>query len=182
MCLFTSGGQLHTLKAADVPFGKFRDKGVPVDNISNFNTEKETLIYAASQTELNLYRLFFVTKQSMVKVVDGGEFDVMKRTVAATKLLEEDEVLSVEPLKDQKSIVLQSKDGYFLRFPIEEISAMKKAAVGTKGMKLGDGDHVEAVYYTRAGMEQTIEYKGKKIELGKLKSGARAGKGVKVRA
>ena len=118
----------------------------------------------------------------MVKMVDGGEFDVMKRTVAATKLLEEDEVLSVEPLKDQKSIVLQSKDGYFLRFPIEEISAMKKAAVGTKGMKLGDGDHVEAVYYTRVGMEQTIEYKGKKIELGKLKSGARAGKGVKVRA
>lgn len=181
VCLFTSGGQLHTLKVSDVPFGKFRDKGVPVDNISNFNIEKETLIYAASQTELNLYRLLFVTKQSMVKVVDGGEFDVMKRTVASTKLSEEDEVVNVEPLKDQKSIVLQSKDGYFLRFPVEEISAMKKAAVGTKGMKLGDGDHVEAVYYTRAGIEQTIEYKGKKIELGKLKSGARAGKGVKVR-
>ena len=181
VCLFTSGGQLHTLKVSDVPFGKFRDKGVPVDNISNFNIEKETLIYAASQTELNLYRLLFVTKQSMVKVVDGGEFDVMKRTVASTKLSEEDEVVNVEPLKDQKSIVLQSKDGYFLRFPVEEISAMKKAAVGTKGMKLGDGDYVEAVYYTRVGIEQTIEYKGKKIELGKLKSGARAGKGVKVR-
>ncbi len=181
VCLFTSGGQLHTLKAADVPFGKFRDKGVPVDNISNFSMDKENLIYAASQTELNLYRLLFVTKQSMVKVVDGGEFDVMKRTVVSTKLAEGDEVLSVEPLKDQKSIVLQSKDGYFLRFAVEEISAMKKAAVGTKGMKLGDGDCVEAVYYTRAGAEKIIEYKGKKIELGKLKSGARAGKGVKVR-
>ncbi len=181
VCLFTSGGQLHTLKVADVPFGKFRDKGIPVDNISNFHIEKEELIYAASQTELNLYRLFFVTKQSMVKVVDGGEFDVTKRTVASTKLSDRDEVLSVEPYKDQKSIILQSKDGYFLRFPVEEISAMKKAAVGTKGMKLGDGDQVEAVYYTRTGAEQTIEYKGKKLELGKLKSGARAGKGVKVR-
>ncbi len=181
VCLFTSGGQLHTLKVADVPFGKFRDKGIPVDNISNFHIEKEDLIYAASQTELNLYRLFFVTKQSMVKVVDGGEFDVTKRTVASTKLSDRDEVLSVEPYKDQKSIILQSKDGYFLRFPVEEISAMKKAAVGTKGMKLGDGDQVEAVYYTRTGAEQTIEYKGKKLELGKLKSGARAGKGVKVR-
>ena len=181
VCLFTSGGQLHTLKVADVPFGKFRDKGIPVDNNSNLHIEKEDLIYAASQTELNLYRLFFVTKQSMVKVVDGGEFDVTKRTVASTKLSDGDEVLSVEPYKDQKSIILQSKDGYFLRFPVEEISAMKKAAVGTKGMKLGDGDQVEAVYYTRTGAEQTIEYKGKKLELGKLKSGARAGKGVKVR-
>lgn len=181
VCLFTSGGQLHTIKAADVPFGKFRDKGVPVDNISNFNIEKENLIYATSQTELNLYRVLFVTRQSMVKVVDGGEFDVMKRTVASTKLLDGDEVLSVEPLIDQKHIVLQSKDGYFLRFPVEEISAMKKAAVGTKGMKLGEGDYLEAAYYTRAGAEQTIEYKGKKIELGKLKAGTRAGKGVKVR-
>lgn len=181
VCLFTSGGQLHTLKVADVPFGKFRDKGIPVDNISNFNIEKENLIYATSQTELNLYRVFFVTRQSMVKVVDGGEFDVMKRTVASTKLSEGDELLSVEPYRDQKSIVLQSKDGYFLRFPVEEISAMKKAAVGTKGMKLGDGDFLEAVYYTRTGVEQTIEYKGKKIDPGKLKSGTRAGKGVKVR-
>lgn len=182
VCLFTAGGQLHTLKVMDVPFGKFRDKGVPVDNISNFNIEKENLIYATSQTELNLYRVIFVTKQSMVKIVDGGEFDVMKRTVAATKLSDGDEVLSVEPFKDQKSIVLQSKDGYFLRFAVEEISAMKKAAVGTRGMKLADGDEVEAVYYTRIGAEQqTIEYKGKTIELGKLKSGTRAGRGVKVR-
>lgn len=181
VCLFTSGGQLHTLKVMDVPFGKFRDKGVPVDNISNFNIEKETLIYATSQTELNLYRVFFVTKQAMVKVVDGGEFDVMKRTVASTKLLDGDEVLCVDPFIDQKSIVLQSKEGYFLRFPVEEISAMKKAAVGTKGMKLSEGDELEAVYFTRAGMEQIIEYRGKKIEAGKLKAGARAGKGVKVR-
>lgn len=182
VCLFTAGGQLHTLKVMDVPFGKFRDKGVPVDNISNFNIEKENLIYATSQTELNLYRVIFVTKQSMVKIVDGGEFDVMKRTVASTKLSDGDEVLSVEPFKDQKSIVLQSKDGYFLRFAVEEISAMKKAAVGTKGMKLADGDEVEAVYYTRIGAEQqAIEYKGKTIEIGKLKSGTRAGRGVKVR-
>ena len=181
VCLFTDGGQLHTLKVLDVPFGKFRDKGVPVDNLSNFNIEKENLIYATSQTELNLYRVIFVTKQSMVKIVDGGEFDVTKRTVASTKLVDGDEVLSVEPLKDQKNIVMQSKDGYFLRFPVEEISAMKKAAVGTKGMKLAEGDELEAVYYTRVGAEQTIEYKGKMMELGKLKPGARAGKGVKIR-
>ena len=35
ICLFTNTGQLHTLKVSDIPFGKFRDKGIPVDNISN---------------------------------------------------------------------------------------------------------------------------------------------------
>lgn len=181
VCLFTAEGQLHTIKVLDIPFGKFRDKGIPADNISNFSIEKETLIFAASQTDLNLYRLLFVTKQSMVKLVDGGEFDVMKRTVASTKLLEGDEVLNIAVLKEQRNIVLQSKDGCFLRFPVEEISEMKKAAVGTKGMKLGEKDYLEAVYYTKNAVEQTITYKGKKIELNKLKLGSRAGKGIKVR-
>ncbi len=181
VCLFTKEGQLHTMKVMDVPFGKFRDKGIPVDNISNFNIEKETLIYATSQTELNLYRVIFVTKQSMVKIVDGGEFDVTKRTVASTKLMEGDEVLSVSPFKEQRNIVMQSKDGYFLRFPVEEISGMKKAAVGTKGMKLGEKDYLENVYYTQNAVEQTITYKGKKIELNKIKLGTRAGKGTKLR-
>ncbi len=181
VCLFTAGGQLHTIKVADVPFGKFRDKGIPADNISHFNIEKETLLLAVSQTDLNLYRMIFVTRQSMVKIVDGGEFDVMKRTVASTKLLDGDEVISIAILKEQRNIVMQSKDGYFLRFPVEEISEMKKAAVGTKGMKLGEKDYLEAVYYTQNTISQTIEYKGKKIELNKLKLGSRAAKGVKVR-
>ena len=51
MCLFTNTGQLHTLKVMDLPMGKFRDKGVPVDNISNFDSSKETILYAASQSD-----------------------------------------------------------------------------------------------------------------------------------
>ena len=181
VCLFTSGGQLHTLKVADVPFGKFRDKGIPVDNISNFHIEKEELIYAASQTELNLYRLFFVTKQSMVKVVDGGEFDVSKRTVAATKLGEGDKVVNVMSLIDQRSIVLQTREGYFLRFPIEEIPEKKKGAVGVRGMKLGSKDQVQQVYYIRNGVETSIVYKEKTVLLNHLKPGRRDGKGTKIK-
>ena len=121
VCLFTDTGVLYTIKIADIPFGKFRDKGVPIDNVSNYDSGRERIVYLTSQTELNLYRLIFVTRQSMMKVVDGGEFDVAKRTVAATKLQEEDAVVSVAPIREQKNIVLKTNDGYFLRFPIEEI-------------------------------------------------------------
>ncbi|MDE6405899.1 MAG: DNA topoisomerase 4 subunit A, partial [Lachnospiraceae bacterium] len=121
VCLFTNTGQLHTVKAMDLPFGKFRDKGVPIDNVSNFDSSKESIVYAASQSDLNLYRVIFATKQAMLKVVDGGEFDVAKRTVAATKLAEGDEVVSVAAFKEQRNMILQSKAGYFFRFPVEEI-------------------------------------------------------------
>ena len=78
ICLFTSTGQLHTIKVMDLPFGKFREKGTPIDNVSNFNSEKETVVCITGQTELNLRQVAFVTAQGMCKLVDGGEFDVSK--------------------------------------------------------------------------------------------------------
>ncbi len=182
ICVFTNKGQLHTIKVSDLPFGKFRDKGVPIDNVSNYNTSEEEIICVASQSELNLYRIVFVTQDSMMKIVDGGEFDVSKRSVAATKLQDGDMLVSVEVLKEQRNIVLRSADGYFLRFPLEEIPEKKKAAIGVRGMKLGTKDKVTDVYYTQNAVEQTIEYKDKKLELNKIKLGKRDGKGVKVRA
>jgi DNA gyrase subunit A len=173
---------MHTIKVLDLPFGKFRDKGVPIDNVSNFSTEKEQIVYITSQSELNLKQVLFVTAQSMMKIVDGGEFDVAKRTVAATKLNDGDTVLSVTTLYDQKNIVLQSKEGYFLRFSVEEIPEKKKGAVGVRGMKLGEKDRLEAVYYTQNTVETTIEYKSKNLVLNSIKLGKRDGKGIKIRA
>ena len=172
---------MHNSWERSISLGKFRDKGVPVDNISNYDSGQENIIFATSQTKLNLFRVLFATKLSMLKVVDGGEFDVAKKTVAATKLMEQDEVVSVEIYDEQKNIILQTKDGVFLRFALEEIPEKKKGAVGVRGMKLSATDEVEAVYYTKATDETVIEYKGKQIELNKLKLGKRDTKGVKVR-
>lgn len=181
ICIFTNTGILHTVKVMDLPFGKFRDKGIPIDNVSNFSSQKEKIIWIASQQELNLERVIFATRQSMLKVVSGSEFDVAKRSVAATKLQPEDEVLHIELIQDQRNIVLQTEQGVFLRFPIEEIPEKKKGAVGVRGIKLLEKDWVEAVYYTQNAVEQTILYKEKEIELNKIKLGKRDSKGVKVR-
>lgn len=181
ICLFTNAGQLHTVKISDIPYGKFRDKGIPIDNVSNYDSSKEDILCVASQADLNLYRMLFTTKQAMMKVVSGGEFDVSKKTVAATKLNDGDEVKSIAILIEQRNVVLQTHEGYFLRFPVEEIPEKKKGAVGVRGMKLGANDYIEEVYYTRNAQEQTIDYRGKSLELNKLKLGSRDTKGVKVR-
>ena len=181
VCLFTSSGQLHTIKVMDLPMGKFRDKGKPIDNISNFNSATEEIVYITSQTQLNLRQVIFVTKQGMTKIVDGGEFDVSKRTVAATKLNDGDSVISVMSLLEQRNIVLQSKEGFFLRFSIEEIPEKKKAAIGVRAMKLNPKDEIEKVYYTRNVVESTIRYKDKPVVLNSLKPGKRDTKGTKIR-
>ncbi len=181
ICVFTNTGQLHTIKVVDIPFGKFRDKGQPIDNISNYNSANEDILAITSQSEMNLYRLLFVTKQSMCKIISGGEFDVAKRTVTSTKLSEGDEIVSVVVLNEQQHIILQSKEGYFLRFDINEISEVKKTALGVHGMKMGDNDYIEQVFYTYAGQNTKIEYKGKQIDINRLKVAKRDAKGTKIR-
>lgn len=181
ICVFTNKGQMHTIKVLDIPYGKFRDKGTPIDNISNFSSQEETLIYICCLNELVMQKLVFATKKSMLKLVYGTEFDVTKRTVVATGLSEGDELISISPIVDQKNIVLQTKNGMFLKFSLDEIPAKKKGAVGVRGLKLSDNDEVEAVYFLKNGVEQTTEIKDKLIELNKLKLGKRDTKGTKLR-
>ena len=117
----------------------------------------------------------------MMKLVDGGEFDVSKRTVAATKLGENDRVVCVMTLLEQRNIVLQTKEGYFLRFAIEEIPEKKKGAIGVRGMKLGAKDAVEKVYLIQNTVDTSITYKEKEVVLNHLKPAKRDGKGTKIR-
>ncbi len=181
VCFFTNTGNLHTVKAMDLPQCKMRDKGIPIDNVSNFDTSKEMVVMAASQSDLNLFRILFTTKMSMMKIVDGGEFDVSKRTVAATKLLEGDEVVSVEVLHTQKTLILRSNDGYFLRFLVETVPEKKKAAVGVRGMRLGKNDYVRDVYFLEDMENKVVEHNGKDLSLGHIKITSRDTKGTKVR-
>lgn len=181
ICIFTNIGNMHTVKVKNIPFGKYKDKGVPIDNISNYDTEKEFFVSVESQSRLNMYKLIFATKMGMLKVVDGGEFDVTRKTITCTKLLDNDEIISVDSLQDQKQMVMISKEGYFLRFGIEEIPEKKKGAVGVRGIKLGPKDAVEMVAYTTAGGENIIEYHDLKLDLMKVKLAKRDGKGTKMR-
>ena len=181
ICVFTNVGDMHTVKVMDIPFGKYKDKGVPLDNISNFNTEKEYVVACESQSRLNLYNLIFVTKLSMMKIVDGGEFDVTRRTISATKLLDDDEVISVKALTDQKQIVLKTNDGYFIRFGVEEIPEKKKTAIGVRGMKLSAKDYVDSVYYTDTSSNPVVSIDEKPFDLYRVKLSRRDGKGTKIR-
>ena len=179
LALFTNKGQMHLIKVLDLPFGKFRDKGQPLDNVSNFDTTKEEILLIASLTHLRDKKVVFATKTSMLKVVDGKEFDVAKRTTAATKLAEEDELLLVGILQEQDTLVMQSQKEMFLRIDAATIPEKKKGAIGVRGMRLADTDLLQAVFLMHAGDSETVKVKGKDVVLNRLHIGNRDTKGVK---
>ena len=179
ICLFTNAGKMHQVKVPDIPYGKFRDKGTPIDNLSNYNSSEEKIVFVCDEGSLSMAKLLFATKQGMLKQVDGSEFQVAKRTIAATKLLEEDEVICVQVVTDGQSIVLQTTNGYFLRFASTEVPEKKKGAVGARGIKLQKKDELEQVYLLEEGVEQKVLYKEKEVTLNRLKLARRDGIGTK---
>lgn len=181
ICLFTDTGKMHTIKAVDIPLVRFRDKGTPADNLSNYDSSTEQILYVAPVSQIKNDSILFVTKASMCKLVDGAEFDVAKRTIASTKLGEDDSLIFVGSADQMEQVVLQSAGGCFLRFLKQEISNMKKTAVGVRGMRLTDGDHLEHAYLLGGHQEYTITYHEKPYALNKVRLAKRDTRGVKPR-
>lgn len=270
ICIFTQTGVMHQVKALKIPLKKPKDKGVPIDNLCNYTSVTENIIQVLPMNQLRLSELLFTTKNGMMKFVDASEFDVVKKTVAATKLNEGDEVISIdvfdasdrriytefeyeddfnpmlsggsddglssftedddqltfeffdlaggssetvalsgmgdekpditaeidpaaesesqvrqiekkEAFSTNKMVVLQTKDGIFLRFKLSEVPEKKKGAVGVRGIKLNAGDEIDKVYIIGFGGKDTIDYHGKELELMKIKLAKRDGKGTKPR-
>ena len=182
LCVFTNTGKMHQIKVLDLPYGKFRDKGQPIDNVSNYDSTQEMVVYMCDELQLRYAKLLFATKQGMIKKVKGNEFQVAKRTIAATKLQEDDELISVQVITDDQHVVLQTRDGYFLRFLAQEVAEKKKAAVGVRGIKLRKNDELEQVYLFYEGTECKISYGDRELTLNRLKVAKRDGTGTKARS
>lgn len=180
LVLFTDAGNFHTLRVKDIPFGKFRDKGTPADNLCNYESGSEGIVHVNAISRLKRQKLLFVTSAGMVKVVDGSEFDVTRRTAIATKLPDDGtRVIFVGDVEGYDALVLQSASGYFLKFPVSEVGEKKKTAVGDRGIQLSAGDHVEAAYLITKGKECAVPFGGGEVSLSKLKLSSRARKGTK---
>lgn len=179
VCVFTDTGMMHTVKVSDLPMAKLKEKGRPIDNVCKFDSAKENVIYITNQSELNLYRLVFVTAQGYVKIVSGGEFDVTRLTIQATRLDEDDRLVMAGAITDQQNIVLRTQEGFFLKYSLEEIPEQKKTARGVRGIRLSAKDEVEDAWILNPNVPNTITFHDREIDLNHFKSTARGGKGTR---
>ena len=203
ICIFTDNGNLHQIKVLDIPCGRFRDKGTPIDNLGNYDSSGENIIYLSAAENIKNLKLLFATKMGMMKLVDTEEFQASKKTVAATKLLDEDKLIGIyktdarietfskfkldgeivedSVVESSLVVVIQTENGVFLKFPLTEIPEKKKGAVGVRAIKLEKGDLISDIYLAGENDAIAIEFKGKMVELDKLKMAHRDTKGVKKR-
>lgn len=179
VCLFTDTGRMHQVKVQDLPYGKFRDKGTPIDNVSNYSSSGEQIVMVCDAEQMRFAKLLFTTRQGMVKRVEGSEFQVSKRTIAATKLQEGDALADVQVVTENQTLVLATKGGFFLKFLAAEVPEKKKGAVGVRGIKLQKKDELEHVYLFDDSTETKAMCGDKEVNLNRLRLAKRDGTGTK---
>ena len=96
ICIFTDNGNVHQIKVSAIPTKKVREKGIPIDNLGNYSSQGESIVTLVSFDMIKDKKLLFTTKNGMIKLVDGNEFETNRKTMLATKLGKDDEVVSVK--------------------------------------------------------------------------------------
>lgn len=148
----TENGIMHTVPANKIPFGKFRDKSIPVDNVSTLDTTTDLILYAEAMKDMTCEKVvnnyIMVTNLGGVKKLPGIEFNVKSKNTKYIKL-KDGEVCTnfVKVEESEPEIVLVSEAGRFLRFSVADIPEKKRGAGTVAGIAMKDSEKLSDVFF-----------------------------------
>lgn len=168
IAIFTQSGKVHLIPMKEVPIKKPRDKGVPLDNISQFDYKTEHIVGVESLGFKKEDKLFiFVTTQGYVKMTKNSEFFINRKVTDSTMLKDNDEVFSVFQYQPKGSIIFETNKGFVLKENQDNIKQKSKYSQGVQGIKLNSNDSLKIV--TTDGTAYTDVRKGQFGTPGKLR-------------
>lgn len=172
-------GKAHIIKTKDIPAGKLRDKGQPLDNLCNYDsrTERVTGLIPVGDCSQHL----FVTSGGGVKAVESSEYDLTRKTVDATKLKDGETIISVIKKDCGGHIVIGTKNGYYIRFRQDEVPVQKRNATGVLGIRLAENDDAVYACGVRSTSDKVI-INETVTDAGRVKPMKRGGRGTKIKS
>ncbi|RGO68144.1 DNA topoisomerase [Hungatella hathewayi] len=160
--LFTDSGILHYVKCKDVPVRKFKEKGEPVENISNMG-QPDMVIALFDECKVP-DKYIFVTEKGFTKVVPAAELKTTKRSIVCSKLTEDDKIIAVLPYSTEKYLITYSDS--FYRIPISDIPTQKRTTVGLKR-----GNHNKPIIFACLGdAKDMVSYGEEEVKVSSIKS------------
>ena len=181
VCIFSNKGILYKIKATDLPMSKLRDKGVPVDNLTKFDSGSEEILLALSEDSMQGSYILMLTKNGYIKKVSSSEFKTNNKQVASTKLNDDDILVGVKRIDAgiKTDICVSSSAGYALKFNVSEVNEFKKSTRGEKAITLGYNEFVENLYIlSETGIGNV---NGKEVNISKVRISHRGYKGQKIK-
>lgn len=139
---FSNLGYAYSLNAEDVPECKWKDKGALPAKVFNGIQPEEKIVHIISYKELPEGKLYFYTKNGLIKCGEFSEYAVKKSRYAAITLKAGDCLIGVEPVREGGSVLFISQKGMSLNMIKEDIPVTGRVSSGVKAMSLDDGDSI----------------------------------------
>jgi DNA gyrase subunit A len=183
LLFFSNQGRVYRLKAHEIPEASRTARGTAVINLVPVDPgEIISAVIPVKEFAPGNY-LFMATRRGTVKRTELSEYDTVRRSsgIIALALDEGDELIGVRHASAGEEIILATRLGKAIRFPIDQVRPMGRPARGVKGITLETGDAVVSMDPVRVGANiLTISTKGlgKRTPVSDYPTRSRGGKGV----
>lgn len=148
LLLFTNLGNYVFLPVPKIPEVKHKDMGFHVSTLVSIEAN-EKVIFTVPIDDFSKQRyLLFTTKNGLIKRTLVSELDANRfsRALKATKIREEDELVSVDiSSPDSKEVLVVTKEGFINRYDADEISVMAPPSYGVKAIELKNRPYDQVV-------------------------------------
>ena len=186
LLIFTSLGNVIYRPVHELSDIRWKEIGEHLSQtISNFDT-KEEVIYTELLDSFEEGTYFAATKLGQIKRVERKEFSPWRtyksKSLKFAKLKnEEDQIIALAPIK-LDDVMLVTRNGYALRFNIEEVPVIGAKAAGVKAINLKKDDVLAAAFIANTDSLYLLTQRGsiKRMAVADIPVTSRANRGLQV--
>ena len=187
LLIFTTLGNVIYRPVHELTDIRWKDIGEHLSQtITNFETNEEVLYVEVVDQFEDATTYFAATRLGQIKRVERKEFSPWRtyrsKSVKFAKLKDDsDQIVAVAPIK-LDDVLLISKNGYALRFNIEEVPVVGAKAAGVKAMNLKADDELQAAFICNTSSFYLLTQRGslKRVSTEEIPATSRAKRGLQV--
>ena len=187
LLIFTTLGNVIYRPIHELADIRWKDIGEHLSqSITNFETNEEVLYVDVVDQFDDATTYFAATRLGQIKRVERKEFSPWRtyrsKSVKYAKLKDDsDQIVAVAPIK-LDDVLLISKNGYALRFNIEEVPVVGAKAAGVKAMNLKADDELQAAFICNTSSFYLLTQRGslKRVSTEEISATSRAKRGLQV--
>jgi DNA gyrase subunit A len=144
MLFFTNRGRVFSIKCHEIPLDISRiSKGTAVVNLFPINpAEKVTAVVPVRVFKPGTFLIMATTMGEAKKVAVEAFASVRSSGLLAMDLSKNDSLVGAAMGTDENDVIMVSKNGQSIRFPVNELRDSLRASGGVDGFKLIDNDQV----------------------------------------
>ncbi len=183
LLFFTNKGQVHRIKAHQVPRQSRTAKGVLAQAVLPLLPDERIEAIVDTRDYETARYLVMITKNGVVKKTAFSEYDSRQSSLIAIKLQEDDEVVAVRTTNGENDVLIFTEQGMGIRFSENDLRPMGRATQGVRGIRLREGDRVVSAASNTDGAELVLLTSGgygKRTKMDEFRPQNRGGIGLKA--